>query len=344
MEQIKTLVQEQEAVRHQRHQGPHRPPTAPAWSSRSRTASTPTRCSSNSTSSRRWRTPSGSTWSRSSTASPDPGPEGPAALLRRFPHRGRPATHRVPAGQAQGAPPPRRRPAHRHPRHRRGHPAHPLLDDDTAMARTRLIERVRPQREAGELHPRADPAAPDEVLAHRARAASVTICSEQIAELRRHPRRRERCCAGTVSERAGRRRQGPWHAAPHRAAGVGRCAGRTAPPRSKSPTTPAGSCSPRPVMLARTSQRRRRARRRPARQARRDRRRRPHHGARPVRRGHSISVAWCASAPSNCPPFPRPPAHPTSPAGRRSRHTSIWGRRNACSRSPRSTRRRLAWP
>ncbi|CCI52970.1 DNA gyrase subunit A (fragment) [Nostocoides jenkinsii Ben 74] len=66
-------------------------------------------------------------------------------------------------------------------------------------------------------------------------------------------------------------------------------------------------------------------------------------------RGHPlprspILVVWCASAPSNCPPFPRPPAHPTSPAGRRSRHTSIWGRRNACSRSPRSTRRRLAWP
>ena len=37
-----------------------------------------------------------------------PGPEGPAALLRRFPHRGRPATHRVPADQAQGSAPPRR--------------------------------------------------------------------------------------------------------------------------------------------------------------------------------------------------------------------------------------------
>ena len=54
----------QEAAGHRRRQGPHRPATtACAWSSRSRTASSPRRCSSSSTGRRRWRTPSASTTS-----------------------------------------------------------------------------------------------------------------------------------------------------------------------------------------------------------------------------------------------------------------------------------------
>ena len=47
--------------------------------------------------------------------------------LRRLPHRRRAPPHRVPPAQARGAAAPRRGPAHRDPRHRRGHPGDPHL-------------------------------------------------------------------------------------------------------------------------------------------------------------------------------------------------------------------------
>jgi DNA gyrase subunit A len=60
-----------------------------------------------------------------------------------------------PAGQAQGSAPPGRGPAHRHPRHRRGHPAHPQPVTTPSAARTRLIEVFDLTPRPGRLHPRA---------------------------------------------------------------------------------------------------------------------------------------------------------------------------------------------
>ncbi len=55
------------------------------------------------------------------------GPARVAAGLRRLPDRRRPPAYRVPPAQARGAAAPGRGPARRLARHRRGHPAHPLL-------------------------------------------------------------------------------------------------------------------------------------------------------------------------------------------------------------------------
>ena len=55
----------------------------------------------------------------------DARPARAAAGLRRAPHLGRHAALAVPARAAARTPAPRRRPAHRDPRHRRGHPGHP---------------------------------------------------------------------------------------------------------------------------------------------------------------------------------------------------------------------------
>ena len=119
----------QEAAGHRRHQGPHRPGTrACGWSSRSRTASTPRRCSSSSTGRRRWRTPSASTPSRWSTGSR-------ARSGSRSCSRSSSATATTSYAAARSFR--RGKAADRlhlvdglliaHPRHRRGHPADPHL-------------------------------------------------------------------------------------------------------------------------------------------------------------------------------------------------------------------------
>src|SRR5699024_3385687 len=97
------------------------------------------------------------------------GPARPDHGLPHPPHRRRPPPHGVPAAQGQGPAPPRRGSAHRDPRHRRGHPAHPLL----RVCRQRQDASdggLRPLRAAGHLHPRPAAASTHEVLPPRARS------------------------------------------------------------------------------------------------------------------------------------------------------------------------------
>ena len=98
---------------------------------------------------------------------PHAGPEGPAAGLRRLPHRRRPPPHRLPPAQARGAAAPRRGPAHRDPGHRRGHPADPHLRR-RGRGQGPADGRLRPVRAAGDVHPGPAAAPADEVLAGRA--------------------------------------------------------------------------------------------------------------------------------------------------------------------------------
>ena len=142
--------------------------------------------------------------------------------LRRLPDRGRAPPHRVPAPQAQGPPAPRRGPAHRDPRHRRGHPAHPHLRRRRRRARPAHLG-VRPVRGPGRVHPRAPAAPADQVLPHRARDRARRARPPDRGA-RGDPRRREAAAPHRL-RRARRRRQGPRHPAPHRAPRVGRHAG-----------------------------------------------------------------------------------------------------------------------
>ena len=150
------------------------------------------------------------------------GPEGPAAGLRRLPHRRRPPPHRLPAAQAGGPAAPGRGPAHRDPRHRRGHPADPHL------RRRRRRQgpadgRLRPVRAAGDLHPGPAAAPADQVLAGSSWRPSRPSCSARSRSCGRSSATRS-CCCKTGLHRAGRGRQGARHPATHRAAGVGRYA------------------------------------------------------------------------------------------------------------------------
>ena len=98
---------------------------------------------------------------------PHPRPEGAVAGLPRLPHRRRAPPQRAPPRQARGAAAPRRGPAHRDPRHRRGHPAHPRQRRHRAGPGP-PHRGLRPVGGAGQLHPRAAAAPADEVQPHRA--------------------------------------------------------------------------------------------------------------------------------------------------------------------------------
>ena len=147
----------QEAPGHRRHQGPHRPREGLRRSSRSRTASTPRRCSSSSTGSA-----AGGLLRINAVAlvdgQPDPRPQGAARRSSSTTASTRPPPIRPPPRQAAA----------------RLHLVEGLLiaildideviqlirtSDNTAMAKERLIAGVRPQRHPGRLHPR-DAAAP----------------------------------------------------------------------------------------------------------------------------------------------------------------------------------------
>ena len=128
IEKIKDLVQRQEAPGHRRRQGPNRPRARPAAGHRDQErlqprggarAALPADADGGLVRHQQRRA------GRRPAA--HPGPEGPARGLRRLPPRRRPAAHRIPAAQARGAAAPRRGPAHRDPRHRRGHPGDPRL-------------------------------------------------------------------------------------------------------------------------------------------------------------------------------------------------------------------------
>lgn len=64
--------------------------------------------------------------------------------------------------------------------------------------------RLRPQRDAGQPHPRPPPPPADEVLAARASSSAATSLQKQIEEPRGHPRRREACstapCRASLAE------------------------------------------------------------------------------------------------------------------------------------------------
>ena len=103
---------------------------------------------------------------------------------------------------AGGAPAPGRGPAHRDPRHRRGDPGHPHLGRQRAGAHP-ASRGLRPQRGPGRVHPRAAPAASDEVLADRARGRA------------RRAQGRDRAAAGAARQRGA-----------HQGAGGARARGR----------------------------------------------------------------------------------------------------------------------
>ena len=116
--------------------------------------------------------------------------------------------------------------------------------DDAAAARAPVDRRLRPLRGAGQLHPRAPAAPPDEVQPARARQGEDRARTAHRGA-RSHPRRREAADEDGL-HRARRRRQGARHPPPHGAARVGRRARDDQPRRSRSPTTRAGCCCPRP--------------------------------------------------------------------------------------------------
>ena len=155
--------------------------------------------------------------------------------------------------------------------------------ENAAEAKERLMPGLRPQRRAGDLHPRHAAAPADEVLPDRAREAPRRP-REDDRRARRDPRRRGPAAEGGL-RRARRGGQDLRHPAPHRAACLRR------PDRVRRGAARGGR---RPLLrlpvlerAARPHQRHRGAgqRRRP-RQARRRRLRGAHHRARPGRRGH----------------------------------------------------------
>ena len=115
-------------------------------------------------------------------------------------------THRLDKKEARSAP--RRGTAHRDPRHRRGHPTHPLLRRRRDRPPT-ADGRLRPQRTAGLLHPRPATAPPDEVLPDRTRVREVRPGRE--IEALRAILEDEKLLKKTVSTEPRRGRQGPRH-------------------------------------------------------------------------------------------------------------------------------------
>ncbi len=96
---------------------------------------------------------------------------------------------------------PRRGSARRDPRHRRGHRGHPLVRRLRGRPHT-TAGRLRPVRGAGRVHPRAATAAPDEVLAPRARGRARPAA-------RRHSPRSRNCSPPTPDSVPRWRRSSP---------------------------------------------------------------------------------------------------------------------------------------
>ena len=95
--------------------------------------------------------------------------------------------------KAPGPAAPRRRPARRDPRHRRGHPGHPHQRRRRRGARAADVG-LRPVRDPGQLHPRDAAAPADQVLPDRAGGRAGDAAR---ARSRSSPRSssRSRCCA-----------------------------------------------------------------------------------------------------------------------------------------------------
>ncbi len=151
---------------------------------------------------------------------PHPRPQGAARGLRRPPLRRRTPPLGLPPRQGGRPAAPRRRPAHRDPRHRRGHPGDPVLRQ-RRRGEGAADRHLRPQRSPGRLHPRHAAAPADEVQQARAGEGGRGAAP--------HHRGARRDPAPTTS-----------------------CCGRSSPtssPRSRRPTAPrvVPSCSSRPA-------------------------------------------------------------------------------------------------
>ena len=236
----------QEAAGHLRHQEPHRPAQGPQPRHRGQELVQPrgdARAALQAT--RRWRRRSASTPSRSSTGSP--ARSGCKEMLTVFlDHRYDVVRRRtdVPPPQGGRAAAPRRRPAHRDPRHRRGHPAHPRQRRPRPGPRT-PHRRLRPERPAGRLHPRPAARPAHQVLPHRAGEGGRAAARDH-RRARRDPGRRRRCCARSSATSSTR---WPSSSARRVAPCCSRRPARPSPPprRSRSPTTRAGCCSRPPA-------------------------------------------------------------------------------------------------
>ena len=148
---------------------------------------------------------------------PDDGPQGAARGLHRAPPRRRTSAQPAPQAEGAGAAAPRRRPARRDPRHRRGHRGDPLQRRHRGCARATDVG-LRPDRDPGQLHPRDAVAPPHEVLPDRARGRAGDAAPHDRRADRDH--RVGQAAPRDRLDRAGRGRQAVRHAAPDRAARV----------------------------------------------------------------------------------------------------------------------------
>ena len=161
------------------------------------------------------------------------------------PLRGRTPPLVVPPRQGGRPAAPRRRAAPRDHRHRRGDPADPVQRQRGDGPRA-ADQRLRPDRDPGQLHPRHAAAPADEVLQDRARQGARRAAAHHL-RARRDPRRRGPAAGGGL-RRAGRGGQDVRHAASYGPAGVLRPdQPRRRRRRSRSPTTPATSSCPPPA-------------------------------------------------------------------------------------------------
>ena len=182
---------------------------------------------------------------------PHHGPEGAARGLRRVPHRRRPAAHGIPPRPPPGAAAPRRGPAHRDRRHRRGHPAHPLLRR-RRHRQGAADGRLRPDRRAGHLHPRPAAAPAHQVLQDRAGEGAGASCGA-TSPSSAPSSATSGCCAEpcpTSSPRSPRRtapRAGPSCSSRQEPGPPSPLSAAPAAARSRWPTTRAGCCCPRPA-------------------------------------------------------------------------------------------------
>ena len=215
--------------------------------------------------------------------------------------------------RAQGRRPaaPRRRPADRDPRHRRGDPADPRPATTPPAAQERLIAVFDLTEIAGQLHPRHAAAPADEVLPDRAGEGAGRAASATIEELDAILADDDAAPEGRL-RRAGRGGQDLRHPAPHRPAGVGRHRRSPRPRcRSRSPTTRASStcpppgCWPAPATTSRPASGGGRANHDVVVSAVRD------HRPRRGRRAHLAPAGWSSSACSTCRRCPAPPTTPT---------------------------------
>jgi DNA gyrase subunit A len=158
--------------------------------------------------------------------------QGAAAVFVDFRIRRRAPAHGIPAGPARGAAAPRRGSAHGDPRHRRGHPGHPLVRRHRHGPGA-ADGGLRPVRGAGDLHPRAAAAAADEVLPLELEREQES-CAAEIEALRAILAD-ERLLRRTVSDEFAEVAQAHGDAAADCAAGVGggRGSGATAPARGQ---------------------------------------------------------------------------------------------------------------